>query len=78
VKEKQIKTEPLSRLFEVFNVDKAKSGEVIWFVLLELEINRNIEIINAAVMNLNSMDEEKYKWKMTKSRQSRNGKCPPR
>jgi len=78
VKEKQIKTEPLSRLFEVFNIDKTKSGEVIWFVLLELEINRNIEIINAAVMNLNSMDEEKYKWKMTKSRQSRNGKCPPR
>jgi len=78
VKEEQIKTEPLSRLFEVFNVDKTKSGEVIWFALLELEINRHIEIINAAVMNLNGMDEEKYKWKMTKSRQSRNGKCPPR
>jgi len=61
VKEEHIETEPLSRLFEVFNVDKTKSGEVTWFVLLELEINKHIEIINAAVMNLNGMGKEKYK-----------------
>jgi len=29
VKEEKIKTEPINRLFEVFNTDKTKNGEVI-------------------------------------------------
>ena len=41
MKEEQIKTEPIDRLFEVFNADGTKNREVIIFVLLELEINRH-------------------------------------
>ena len=42
VKKEQIKTDSLSRSFEVFNIDRTKNREVIWFVLLELEINRHM------------------------------------
>jgi len=41
VKEERIKTEPMDRLYEVFNVDRTKNGEVIRFAPLKLEINRH-------------------------------------
>ena len=56
MKEKQIKTEPMDRSFVVFNIDKTKNGKVMRFMLLELEINRYMEKINAVVTDLNSMN----------------------
>ena len=55
VKER-IKTEQMDRSFEVFNTDGTKNGEVTRFILLELEINRHTERINAAVTDLNGMN----------------------
>jgi len=41
VKEKRIKTEPIDRLFEVFNTDRTKNKEVTRFTLLvRVENNR--------------------------------------
>jgi len=54
VKEERIKTEPMDRLFKVFNADGTKNGEVTWFALLEVEINRHKKQIDVAVMDLNS------------------------
>ena len=48
--------EPMDRSFKVFNADGVKNRKVIWFVLLEVEINRNKEQIDAAVMDLNGMN----------------------
>ena len=56
IKKENIKTEPIDRSFEVFNVNGTKNREVIQFMLLELEINGHKEHIDAAVTNLNSMD----------------------
>ena len=56
VKKERIKTEPIDRSFEVFNVDRTKNGEVTQFVPLELEINKHKEHINAVVTDLNSID----------------------
>ena len=56
VKEERIKTEPMKRLFKVFNADGMKNGEVTQFVPLEIEINRHKEQIDVAVTDLNSMD----------------------
>ena len=53
VKEERIKTEPMDRSFKVFNADGTKNGEVTRFVLLEVEINRHKEWINAVVTDLN-------------------------
>jgi len=50
VKEKWIKMKPIDRLFEIFNIDETKNGEVTKFALLKLEINRHIEKIYTAVM----------------------------
>ena len=33
----------MDRLFEVFNINRTKNGEVTRFVLLKLEINRHRE-----------------------------------
>ena len=55
VKEEKIKTEPMERSFEVFNADRIKNGEVTWFALLKVKINRYKEQIDAVVMDLNSM-----------------------
>ena len=53
----------MERSFEVFNADKTKNREVTWFVLLEVEINRYKEQIDAVVMNLNSTDIFlEYNW----------------
>jgi len=56
VKEERIKTEPIDRLFEVFNADWTRNREVIQFVLLEVGINGYKEKIDAAVTDLNSTD----------------------
>ena len=48
--------EPMNRSFEVFNTDGMKNGEVTWFIPLEVEINGHKEQIDAAVMDLNSID----------------------
>jgi len=48
--------EPMDRLFKVFNIDRTKNGEVTRFVPLKLEINRYIEWINTAVMDLTGTD----------------------
>ena len=47
---------PVNILFEVFNIDSTKNREVTQFVLLEVEINRYKEQIDAVVTDLNSMD----------------------
>ena len=54
VKEEQIKTKPMNRLFKVFNVDRTKNGKVTRFALLELEINRHTKRINITVIDLNN------------------------
>ena len=56
VKEEQIKTKLIDRSFEIFNTDRTKNKEVTRFVLLELEINKYIEKIDATVINLNNID----------------------
>ena len=63
VKEERIKTEPMERSFEVFNVDGTKNGKVTQFVLLKVEINGYKEQIDVAVMDLNGMDMSLgYDW----------------
>ncbi len=53
----------MDRSFKVFNIDGTKNIEVTRFILLELEINRYTEKINATVTHLNSMDIFlKYNW----------------
>jgi len=39
VKDKKIQTKPINFLFEVFNADRTKNGEVTRVVSLEIEIN---------------------------------------
>ena len=56
VKEERITTEPIDRLFKVFNTDRTKNRKVTGFVLLEVKINRCKEWINIAVTDLNSID----------------------
>jgi len=56
VKEERIKTKPINRSFKVYNADGTKNREVIWYVLLEVKINRHKEQINAVITDLNSID----------------------
>ena len=56
VKEERIRMEPMDRSFEVFNADGTKNGEVTRFALLEVEIDRHKEQMDAAVMDLNGTD----------------------
>jgi len=51
VKKEWIKTEPINKSFEVFNIDRTKNGEVTRFIPLKLEINRHMEQIDAIVLN---------------------------
>jgi len=53
VKKERIKMEPIDKIFEVFNVDGTRNGAVTQRTLLEIEINRHKERIDAAVMDLN-------------------------
>jgi len=56
VKEEKIKTEPLDRSFEVFNVNGTKNEEVTRFTPLKVEINKYKEQIDVAITDLNGMD----------------------
>ena len=56
VKDKRIQTKPINFLFEVFNADGTKNGEVTKVAPLEIEINRHKEILKAVVTDLNGMD----------------------
>ena len=57
------KIKPKLKSFEVFNIDKTKNGKVMWFILLELEIDGHTEKINVVVMNLNDIDMFlRYNW----------------
>jgi len=56
VKDKRIQTKPINFLFEVFNADGIKNGEVTKVVLLEVEINGHKEILKVVVMDLNGTD----------------------
>ena len=56
VKEEQIKMKPANIAFKVFNTDRTKNGEVTWFALLKVEINRYKEQIDTVVTDLNSMN----------------------
>jgi len=56
VKDKRIQTKLINFSFEVFNVDGTKNREVTRVTLLEIEINRQKEQLEAAVIDLNSID----------------------
>ena len=56
VKEERIKTKPIDRSFEVFNIDGIKNREVTQFAPLEVEINRYKKKIDTIVTDLNVMD----------------------
>jgi len=56
VKNKRIQTRLINFLFEVFNVDGTKNGEVIKVVFLEVEINEHKEQLEAVVTDLNRID----------------------
>jgi len=53
----------MNRSFEIFNADGTKNGKVIRYMPLELEINRHMENINIAVIDLNGTDIFlEYNW----------------
>jgi len=56
VKDKRIQTKPINFLFEVFNANRTKNGEVTKVAPLKIEINRHKEILEAAVMDLDGTD----------------------
>ena len=56
VKDRRIQTKLINFLFEVFNTDRIKNGEVTKVAPLEIEINEHKEILEAVVMDLNGMD----------------------
>ena len=56
VKNKRIQTKKIDFSFEVFNADGTKNGEVTKVALLEIEINRHKETLEAAVTDLDGMD----------------------
>ena len=56
VKDKRIQTRPINFSFEVFNTDGTKNREVTKVAPLKIEINRHIEQLEAAVMDLNGTD----------------------
>jgi len=56
VKNKRIQTRLINFLFEVFNVDGTKNGEVTKVVFLEVEINEHKEQLEAVVTDLNRID----------------------
>jgi len=56
VKDKRIQMRLINFSFEVFNADGTKNREVTKVVLLEIEINRHKEKLEAAVTNLDGTD----------------------
>jgi len=63
VKEKRIQTKLINFLFEVFNADRTKNGEVTQVAPLKIEINRHKKQLEAVVTDLNGMDMFlEYDW----------------
>ena len=56
VKDKRIQTKSIDFLFEVFNTDGTKNGEVTKVVPLEIKINGHKETLKAAVTDLDGTD----------------------
>ena len=56
VKNKKIQMKPINFSFKVFNADRTKNEEMSKMAPLEIKINRHKEQLEAAVMDLNSMD----------------------
>jgi len=56
VKDKRIQTRPINFLFEVFNTDGTKNGEMTKVAPLEVEINRHKETLEAVVIDLDGTD----------------------
>ena len=56
VQDKRIQTKPINFLFEVFNVNRTKNGDITRVVSLEIEINRYKEQLEATVTDLNGTD----------------------
>jgi len=56
VKDKRIQIKSIDFSFEVFNADRTKNREVTKVALLEIEINRYKEILEAAVTDLDGID----------------------
>jgi len=56
VKDKRIQMKPINFLFEVFNTDRTKNGEVTKVAPLEIKINGHKETLEAAVTDLNGTD----------------------
>jgi len=56
VKDKRIQTKLINFLFEVFNIDGTKNGEVTRMVSLGIKINRHKKQLEAVVTDLNRMD----------------------
>ena len=56
VKDKKILTKSIDFLFEVFNADSTKNREMTKVVPLEIEIDRHMEQLEAAVTDLDRMD----------------------
>jgi len=56
VKDKRIQTKLINFLFEVFNIDRTKNGEVTRMVSLGIKINRHKKQLEAVVTDLNRMD----------------------
>jgi len=56
VKDKRIQTRLINFSFQVFNTDRTKNKEVTKVAPLEVKINGYKEQLEAAVMDLNSID----------------------
>jgi len=56
VKDKRIQTKPINFLFEVFNANGMKNGEVTRVVPLEIKINGHKKQLEAAVTDLDGTD----------------------
>ena len=56
VKDKRIHTKPINFLFEVFNTNRTKNGEMNRVVPLEIEINSYKKQLEAAIMDLDGTD----------------------
>ena len=56
VKDNRIQTRPINFLFEVFNTDGIRNGEVTKVVPLKVEINGYKKQLEAAVIDLNGTD----------------------
>jgi len=56
VKDKRIQTRSINFSFEIFNINETKNREVTKIALLEIKINEHKKQLEAAIIDLNSMD----------------------